>query len=267
MDHRRRELAPISSAAWRLLEDEARAVLRASLGARRLVPAEGPHGWDHSAVNLGRSVRLAIEPAAGVRARQRLVLGFVELRADFSLELDDLEDADRGADDLDLAPLEDAARQLAIAENVTVLQGYDEAGITGMTQASVHPRLALGSDVQAHPGQVAAAVAVLRSAGVDGPYGLALAPDAFARVVEAAGPGGILLLDHLQGILGGPVVRAPGLDGGVVASRRGGDFRLELGSDVSLGYAGQDETAVRLYLEESLAFRVVSPEAAVALDA
>ena len=55
MNHLLRELAPVTPTGWGLLDDEARERLTAALGARRLVDFSGPHGWDHSATNLGRT--------------------------------------------------------------------------------------------------------------------------------------------------------------------------------------------------------------------
>jgi uncharacterized linocin/CFP29 family protein len=66
-------------------------------------------------------------------------------------------------------------------------------------------------------------------------------------------------------ILGGPVVWAPGVDGAIVLSQRGGDYELVCGQDVSIGYTSHDDQVVNLYLEESVTFRVTTPEAAVAL--
>ena len=60
---------------------------------------------------------------------------------------------------------------------------------------------------------------------------------------------------------------SPGLDGGIVLSLRGGDFILESGQDLSIGYLDHDADVVRLYLEESLNFRVLEPDAAVAVHA
>ena len=37
------------------------------------------------------------------------------------------------------------------------------------------------------------------------------------------------------------------------------------GQDLSIGYSDHDASVVRLYLEESFSFRVVEPDAAVAL--
>lgn len=48
-------------------------------------------------------------------------------------------------------------------------------------------------------------------------------------------------------------------------SLRGGDFELAVGQDFSIGYLDHNAAKVRLYLEESFTFRVLSPEAAVPL--
>jgi uncharacterized linocin/CFP29 family protein len=73
------------------------------------------------------------------------------------------------------------------------------------------------------------------------------------------------VLKHLQPLLDGDIVWAPGIEGGVLLSTRGGDFSLHLGQDVSIGYASHTDRVVRLYLQESFTFRLLAPEAAVAL--
>jgi uncharacterized linocin/CFP29 family protein len=112
---------------------------------------------------------------------------------------------------------------------------------------------------------VAKAVEALLAAGIDGPYGLALGPEPYTRVLETSEHGGYPLLEHLRQIAGGPLVWAPGVQGAVVVSLRGGDFLFESGEDISIGYDRHDGEAVHLYLEESFSFRVVTPEAAVPL--
>ena len=81
--------------------------------------------------------------------------------------------------------------------------------------------------------------------------------------METAEHGGYLLLDHLRRILEGPLVRAPGVEGAVVISLRCDDYLLSLGQDLSLGYLSHDSNHVTLYLEETLAFHVASPEAGI----
>jgi uncharacterized linocin/CFP29 family protein len=265
MSHLLREFAPITELGWGLIDDEARERLAPALAARKLVDFGGPHGWEHSATNLGRTQPLADAPADGLTALQRRVLPIVELRAPFSLSRDELRDADRGADDVDLDALDDAAHRIATAENRAVFHGWEAAGITGIAEASTHDAIALGDDCERYPRHVARAVEALLCAGVAGPYGLALGPEAYTRVLETTEHGGYPLLEHLRKIIGGPLVWAPGVQGAVVVSQRGGDFLFDAGEDLSIGYDDHDADAVQLYLVESFSFRVATSEAAVAL--
>jgi uncharacterized linocin/CFP29 family protein len=264
MNHLLRSNAPISDAGWQLLDEEARERLSPALAARKLVDFSGPLGWEHSATKFGRTEPLAAAPADGVSGLRRRVLPLVELRADFALSRAELEDADRGADDTDLGPLDRAAHQIAVAENAAVFHGWP-AAITGIAEVSPHGAEPLGDAPAAYPRQIAGAVQQLLGNGVAGPYGLALGGDHYRQVIETTERGDTLL-DHLRKILEGPIIWAPGIDGAVVISLRGGDFLFESGQDISIGYDSHDNDVVRLYLQESFSFRVATPEAAVALS-
>jgi deferrochelatase/peroxidase EfeB len=66
------------------------------------------------------------------------------------------------------------------------------------------------------------------------------------------------------------VGRPPGncdriLAGAFVLTTRGGDFDLHIGQDVSIGYLSHTNTSVRLYLQETFTFLLLTEEAAVAL--
>jgi uncharacterized linocin/CFP29 family protein len=264
MNHLTRELAPLSSDAWDEIESEAKARLTTYLAGRRMVDFTGPHGWTHSSTDLGRTVRLP-DPTEHVQARQRRTLQLIELRVDFSLSRDELDDVARGADAVDLDPLDQAAERIAIAENFAIFHGYDAGGIVGITEASPHSPIALSANLEEWPTSVAVAVNTLLSAGIGGPYGLAIGPLGWTGIVESSGHGGRLLFDHLRQILGGPVVWAPGVEGAVVLSLRGGDFVIDSGQDMSIGYADHDRDSVQLYFQESFTFRAVEPAAAIAL--
>jgi uncharacterized linocin/CFP29 family protein len=265
VSHLLRGHAPITEAGWSQIDEEARQRLTPALAARKLVDFGGPHGWEHSATNLGRARPVAEAPGEGIEAAQRRVLALVELRAPFPVARSELRDADRGAEDVDFAALDEAAHRVAVAENRAVFHGWKAAEIVGIAEASAHDPIALGEDCERYPRHVAKAVEALLSAGIGGPYGLALGPEAHTRVLETSEHGGYPLLDHLRKIVGGPLTWAPGVQGAVVLSQRGGDFLFESGQDLSVGYDHHDADAVHLYLEESFSFRVVTPEAAVAL--
>ncbi|MBV9915767.1 MAG: bacteriocin family protein [Solirubrobacterales bacterium] len=266
MNHLLRGLAPISDAAWTALDDEARERLSPPLAARKLVDFSGPHGWEHSATNLGRTAPLGEAPCTGVSGLRRRVLPLVEVRAEFELALSELRDADRGASDPDLAPLDKAAHQIAVAENIAVFHGWPGA-LAGISEVSPHEPIPLGPVPDEYPRPVAAAVQRLLQHGVSGSYALALGGEQYTRVVETAEHGGYPLLEHLRKILEGPIVWAPGVRGAIVLSLRGGDFLFESGQDLSLGYTSHDADVVRMYLEESFSFHVATPEAAVTLSA
>src|SRR5258708_24716605 len=111
-DHLFQHLAPITDAAWKAIEDDVKPRLKAHLAARKLVDFEGPLGWDHSATNLGRAHPIA-GPSPELTASQRTVLPLVEVRVGFELSRRELDDVERGARDLDLAPFATASRRLA----------------------------------------------------------------------------------------------------------------------------------------------------------
>lgn len=260
-----REQAPVSAAAWQAIDEEARRTLKLKLAARKLVDFVGPLGWEASAVSAGRVERLANAPAAGVEARLRRVKPLVELRVPFELARQELLEAlARGAKDVDLDPVREAAGAAALAEDRAVFQGFGAAHIRGIMEESASARLALTDDFQAYPGVVAEAVNKLHMAGVAGPYAIALGPRCYTGLTKTT-QGGYPVIEHVRRLLDGPIVWAPAVDGAAVLSLRGRDFELTVGQDFSVGYLEHTANSVRLYLQESFTFSVLAAEAAVPL--
>lgn len=259
-----RELAPVSADAWKEIEAEAKRTLKAMLAARKLVDFAGPLGWEASAVSLGRAQSLKKTPERGVEARLRKVQPLVELRVPFELSREELEAIARGAKDMALDPVREAARAAALAEDRAVFHGYAEAGIGGIVDASAKSKCSITEDYTAYLGSVAEALHKLRTAGIGGPYAIALGPRCFTGLGKTM-LGGFPALEQLRRLLDGPIVSAPAVDGAVVLSLRGGDFELTVGQDFSIGYLEHTASSVRLYLQESMTFRVLTPEAAVPL--
>lgn len=265
MNHLFRELAPISDKAWSEITGEANRSLNHFLAGRKLIDVAGPVGNEVSAVPLGRLEPLEVpDGAGGVTAATRSMRPLIELRRSFTLERAELEAFDRGGCDGDLDPLVDACRALAHAEDTLVFEGYPAGAVEGITAASPHDAIQLSTEFEQYPNHVAQAVAVLKDAGVGGPFALALGPRCYAGVIET-NEGGYPLLQHLKMILRGPVVWAPAVDGAVLLSQRGDDFELTIGQDTSIAYRSHDADTVTLELQESVAFVAASPEAGIAL--
>jgi uncharacterized linocin/CFP29 family protein len=72
-------------------------------------------------------------------------------------------------------------------------------------------------------------------------------------------------LRRIEQVVDGPIVRARGIQGAVLLSVRGGDYKLTVGQDLAIGYAYHEKHAVELYLAESFTFQVLEPTAAVHL--
>jgi uncharacterized linocin/CFP29 family protein len=259
-----RELAPISAAAWEEIEEEAKRTLEYNLAARKLVDFKGPLGWDASAVSLGRTQSVQPAPQNGVEARLRRVQPLLELRIPFELDREELEAVGRGARDPNLDPVRDAARSAALAEDRAIFHGYAAGSIQGIIEAASGATLPISDNYQEYPGLVAEALSKLRTSGVGGPYAIALGPRCYTGLTKTT-HGGYPVIAHVQRLLDGPIVWAPGVNGAVVMSVRGDDFEMTVGQDFSIGYLSHTATTVTLYLQESLTFRVLTPEAAVPL--
>jgi uncharacterized linocin/CFP29 family protein len=265
MNNLHRELAPISDAAWSQIEEEASRTIKRYLAARRVVDVEGPAGMALSAVGTGH-LRNLTAPGDGVIARQREVKPLVELRVPFELDRQQIDDVERGAEDSDWQPVKDAARLLAFAEDRAVFDGYAAAGIGGIREGTSNPLLTLPADVRAYPDAIAHALSQLRLAGVNGPYKAVLGADAYTALSESSDHG-YPVMRHIKELVEGDIIWAPAITGAFVLTTRGGDFALHIGEDVSIGYLSHDDSKVRLYLEESFTFLLLTTEASVALTA
>jgi uncharacterized linocin/CFP29 family protein len=263
MNNLYRELAPISEAAWTEIEEEARRTLKRHLAARRVVDVEGPNSFTLSAVGTGHT-QVIPAPGEGIQAVRREVKALVELRVPFELSRQAVDDVERGAEDSDWQAVKDAARKIAFAEDNSVFEGYDAAGILGIRQGNSNPVLALPSNVRSYPDVIAQAVSALRLAGVNGPYTLVLGAEPYTTVFGGSDEG-YPVLQHIHRLIDGEIIWAPAIKGGFVLTTRGGDFELDLGQDISIGYLSHSETSVKLYLQESFTFRLLTTEAAVAL--
>jgi uncharacterized linocin/CFP29 family protein len=123
----------------------------------------------------------------------------------------------------------------------------------------------LPDDPRAIPDIITQALSELRLAGVDGPYSVLLSADVYTKVSETT-EHGYPILEHINRLVNGDIIWAPAIDGAFVLTTRGGDFDLQLGTDVSIGYTSHDAETVQLYLQETLTFLCYTAEASVALS-
>src|SRR6202453_2017786 len=263
MNNLHRELAPISDTAWSQIEEETTRTLKRYLAGRRVVDVPPPGGIALPGVTTGH-LRLISAPADDIIASQREVKPLVELREPFELSRQAIDDVERGSDDSDWQAAKDAAKKLAFAEDRAIFNGYAEADIQGMREGTSNSIDARPADVRDYPDAVARALSQLRLVGVNGPYSVLLGANEYTALAEIRDHG-YPVLEHVKRIVDGNLIWAPAIEGAFVLTTRGGDFELNLGQDVSIGYLSHTESAVQLYLQETFVFRVLTSEASVVL--
>jgi uncharacterized linocin/CFP29 family protein len=264
MNNLHRELAPISESAWADIEQEVSRTLKRYLAARRVVDVHGPGGVALSAVGTGH-LRNIKAPGDDVLARQREVKALVELRVPFDLNRQQIDDMERGAEDSDWQPAKDAAKTIAFAEDRAIFDGYAAAGIGGVREGTSNPVMRLPTDIRDYPDAIAQALTQLRLVGVNGPYSVLLSADAYTGLSETRDHG-YPVMEHVKRQVDGEIIWAPAIAGAFVLTTRGGDFALHIGQDLSIGYLSHTDTVVRLYLQETFTFLLLTTEASVALN-
>ncbi|MDX1890072.1 family 1 encapsulin nanocompartment shell protein [Mycolicibacterium sp. 050158] len=263
MNNLYRDLAPITEEAWGEIEQEATRTFKRHIAGRRVVDVSEPSGPTTAAISTGHLTGVDA-PGEGVVAHLRVSKPLVRLRVPFTISRTDVDDVERGSQDSDWDPVKAAAKQLAFAEDRAIFEGYEAADIDGIRACSSNPGLALPQDPREIPDVISQALSELRLAGVDGPYAVLLSADVYTQVSETTA-NGYPILEHINRLVDGDIIWAPAIDGAFVLSTRGGDFDLQLGTDVSIGYLSHDAATVQLYLEETLTFLCYTAEASVAL--
>ena len=266
MNNLHRELAPISDAAWSQIEEEASRTLKRYLAGRRVVDVQGPGGIALSAVGTGHLRNIAA-PGEGIMARQRDVKPLVELRVPFELDRQQIDDVERGANDSDWQPAKDAARLLAFAEDRAIFEGYAAGGIGGIRQGTSNPIMTLPADVRAYPDAIAQALSQLRLVGRQRPLFGVAERRCLYRAERDQRPWLSGAASTSSAWSTAKIIWAPAIAGAFVLTTRGGDFGLHIGQDVSIGYLSHDDKTVRLYLQETFTFLLLTTEASVALNA
>ncbi len=258
MDILRKSMAPISDEAWSEINTTAKEVLSSVLSARKFVDVDGPRGWDFAALSTGR-IRVPEGQKGAVKYGIHQVLPLVEARIPFELNIWELDNVARGAEDIDLGALEEAARMIAQFEESVIYEGFKPGNVSGLKSSSANEVLTFPDAGEEIIGVVSQALANLKAASVEGPYSLVLSTEKWQKVNSFVR--GYPLRKQLEGLLGGSIIMAPYVKEAYLVSERGGDLKMVIGQDLSIGYESHNGKTVKLYFTESFTFQVVEPAA------
>jgi uncharacterized linocin/CFP29 family protein len=254
----KKSLAPITDAAWNDINEEAAEIFNSVLSARKFVDVSQPQGLDFGGVHTGR-IEIASKKKDTVRYGLNQVKPLVESRVGFSLDIWEIDNAARGAEDIDLQPMEEAAREIASFEERAVYLGLEKAGIAGLKNQSVHDPVAFPDSTDDLLTALSTQLARFNRRGIEGPYSLVVSEDDWERL--SIQYEGYPLRKQLKHLLKGSIILSPFVEDAYLVSERGGDFRLTLGQDLSIGYNFHDKDSVELYFTESFTFQCFEPAA------
>lgn len=264
MDYLRRSAAPVSDRVWKALDEAVAQAARHVLAARRIATFDGPRGWESVGARLGTMTPCSAPGRAAVCVPEVVLLA--EIRADFSVPWTAVEVFERGAPVLDTETAEQAAREVALAEDRIAFYG-DPTG-NGFLASKESPRVA--AQDWSKPGHVLAdmlkAVETLDGLGIGGPYEAVLPLKRYYAYLQSVDDTGYPTARQLKEVFAavhrGAVVR----DAGAVFSTRGGDFVITVGGDLASGYRLHDRDAIHLFCAETVAPQLVTPHAACILE-
>lgn len=263
MDILKRSIAPITETAWAEIDEQAKDILETRLSARKVIDVSEPKGWDYSSVPMGRLEVRDNYTQKGVRFGIRKSRPLVETRINFTLDVWELDDVVRGAQDIDLSPLEDAVMKAADFEEQAIYYGLEEGEMEGLFGES-EESISISEDPRSIVEATAEGVSALGNSGIEGPYALVLTSDSWRKVQSQTQ--GYPLEKQLEDLLEGPVLSSANIDNPFLISTRGGDAELILGNDFSIGYEDHSNQEVTLFVTESFTSRVIEPAAIITLE-
>jgi uncharacterized linocin/CFP29 family protein len=257
MDILKQQLAPVSSEAWEEINKEAKRFLTQHLSARKFVKVEGPMGWNYAAVPLGRLVIPGNQDNNGVVYGINKVQPLIEPRVIFSLNLWELDNFSRGARDIDLDAMEEAAIKLAEFEERTVYYGLAEASLPGLKDCNTGEKLAFPENTDDLLSVISQGITKLRNASFDGPYTLIVSPEKWQLISSHFK--GYPMKIQLEKLMGGQVILSHFIKESFLVPASATELSLVLGHDISIGYESHNAKEVRLYFTESFTFLINDP--------
>lgn len=260
----KKSIAPITDKAWKEITSQTKEVLSSYLTARNFVDIDGPNGLELGGVSTGRLIMPENQSNEGVNYGIREFLPMVEVRKPFELDLWELDNIERGAKDVDLAPLEEAIKEIAFFEEKAIYEGFEPVNIKGLEESAKAETVAIPENTNVFLKEIGNQILNLSRRGVEGPYSLVLNENEWLEMVKLSE--GYPIQKQLQEILGGKVLINHATKSTFLVSQRGGDYELVLGQDITLGYDSHHTEKVKLYLTSSFTFRVLSPEAIVVFN-
>ncbi|HJL18224.1 MAG TPA: family 1 encapsulin nanocompartment shell protein [Sandaracinaceae bacterium LLY-WYZ-13_1] len=241
--------------------DKAKAVMT----ARRFLDFEGPLGAGIESLQVG-PVHDAESDGTGARVAARRAIPIPTLYSTFALPRREIEGAVHPGVPLDTGPAEDAAEEVALAEEHLLYHGIDNLHLEGI---ATHPSaqsvtLSDWSTAGVAIGDVIQAADMLDRERKHGPFALVLAPTLYNQLFRKYEGTDVLALDHLRRLATGGIYKCHVLsDSGVLVSPDIGP--VVCAQDLQVSFLEVGPSTVRFTVSSAVVARIDDPAAACVL--
>ena len=252
MDVLKRELAPISLRAWEEIDKRAKDVLKNYLSGRKFVHVNGPMGLDFTSVTDGR---IEVHADEFLNYGIYSVKPLIEPRVSFKLGRWELDNIERGAKDINLDALDEAVKKMAFFEEKVIFQGLSDAEIVGIEEASQNKLGKLGDTESDILSNVTKGVMILERAIAEKPYVFVVSEEIWCTLNSLGKE--VALIERIKSIIGGDVIVSRSTEGAFILPYDNENLELTIGEDFSIGYQEHGDNYVKLFITETLRFRVL----------
>lgn len=264
MDMLKRNLAPLTGTAWEAIEERAGEVFKTYLSARKVVHVDGPKGWDFTVISEGRLAETQGQDGE-VCSGLYQVKPLLENRISFDLDRWEMDNVERGAKDIDLEPLEEAVKKIALFEEKAIYDGLKTAQISGLLEAADHPAVPFGMEGKAIMDAISQGILLLQQSFVKQPYTLVVGTELWKRINKESD--GYPLKKRIEELLGSEIVYSYVIEGGLLLPYDHEDLEMTIGKDFAIGYEAHDSKKVTLFISESFTFRILDTSLIVPFNA
>ncbi|HKL47564.1 MAG TPA: family 1 encapsulin nanocompartment shell protein [Candidatus Izemoplasmatales bacterium] len=256
MDIFKRNLAPISDQAWEEVDERAEEVINAQLTTRKSLKVNGPFGLSYTSIPTGR-LDLIENNSSKVKLGIYNNKSLLETRISFELSKWELDNLLRGAKDIELDALEDAAKVIARFEDDVIYNGSKNAGIAGLMQeAGIEKNIKL--DSQEILSGISEALIDLKNAFVGGPFNFVVSRKVYNALNKVHGSK--LLRMIVEEMIGGHVIVSEMITGGLLLPVEHDDLEFTIGQEYTIGYESHTDDMVKLFIMNSFTLRVLDDQ-------
>ncbi|MFK4784428.1 family 1 encapsulin nanocompartment shell protein [Fusobacterium sp. MFO224] len=257
MNNLNKKMAPISNEAWEVLNERAKEILVKLISARKVMFMKNVD--DAKSIPTGKIIVKKIEDMEyGVYD----VLPLIETRFNFTLNRWNLDNVNRGDNNIDLTSLEEAIYKAAKFEEDLIYNGLENS--KGLVNSCNNPPMKIGETPKEILENISKAIIILKDKYISDKLDLIVNYDIWIKLNSIDSP--IPLVKRIKELIKGDIIVSKFTPKAILIPHKNENFELSIGNDFSIGYQNHTSREVTLFITESFLFRILDKELFVILE-